>query len=58
MPQHRDLNFRGLFQDFNASKFLVYTCLLAFSVLFTLKLDGVIQASFATAAFTITTKAL
>lgn len=43
MPYNRDLNFRGLFQDFNASKFLVFVCLLVFSILFTLKLDGVIQ---------------
>ena len=42
MPPNRDLNFTGLFQDFNISKFLVYTCLLIFSILFTLKLDGVI----------------
>jgi hypothetical protein len=43
MPPNRDLNFTGLFQDFNISKFLVYSCLLVFSILFTLKLDGVIQ---------------
>ena len=43
MPPNRDLNFTGLFQDFNISKFLVYSCLLIFSILFTLKLDGVIE---------------
>lgn len=45
MPHRGDVNFRGLFQDFNASKFLVFTCLLIFSILFALKLDGVIQVS-------------
>ena len=34
------MNFRALFQDFNASKFVVFSCLLAFSLLFALKLDG------------------
>eukprot|EP00096_Caligus_rogercresseyi_P003501 TRINITY_DN1661_c1_g1_i1.p1 TRINITY_DN1661_c1_g1~~TRINITY_DN1661_c1_g1_i1.p1 ORF type:complete len:367 (+),score=86.78 TRINITY_DN1661_c1_g1_i1:63-1163(+) len=33
------LNFRGLFTDFNASKFIVFSCLLSFSVLFSLKAD-------------------
>jgi len=40
-----DMNFRALFQDFNASKFVVYTCLLAFSVLFALKMDNTINWS-------------
>ncbi|XP_045919943.1 transmembrane protein 185-like [Micropterus dolomieu] len=37
------MNLRGLFQDFNPSKFLIYSCLLLFSVLLSLRLDGVIQ---------------
>ncbi|KAM4536890.1 transmembrane protein 185-like isoform 1-T1 [Odontesthes bonariensis] len=40
------MNLRGLFQDFNPSKFLIYSCLLLFSVLLSLKLDGVIQWSY------------
>ncbi|XP_004711935.1 transmembrane protein 185B [Echinops telfairi] len=40
------MNPRGLFQDFNPSKFLIYVCLLLFSVLLPLRLDGVIQWSY------------
>ncbi|XP_040835065.1 transmembrane protein 185B isoform X2 [Ochotona curzoniae] len=40
------MNPRGLFQDFNPSKFLIYACLLAFSVLLPLRLDGVLQWSY------------
>ncbi|XP_040491898.1 transmembrane protein 185A isoform X1 [Ursus maritimus] len=40
------MNLRGLFQDFNPSKFLIYACLLLFSVLLALRLDGVIQWSY------------
>ena len=39
-----DMNFRSLFQDFNASKFVVFSCLLAFSFLFALKLDRVLAS--------------
>nr|XP_057924609.1 transmembrane protein 185-like isoform X2 [Doryrhamphus excisus] len=40
------MNLRGLFQDFNPSKFLIYLCLLLFSVLLSLRLDGVIHWSY------------
>ncbi|XP_032811205.1 transmembrane protein 185A-like [Petromyzon marinus] len=40
------MNLRGLFQDFNPSKFLVYCCLLLFSVLLALRLDNVIEWSY------------
>ncbi|XP_062850322.1 transmembrane protein 185A-like isoform X2 [Trichomycterus rosablanca] len=40
------MNLKGLFQDFNPSKFLIYVSLLLFSVLLALKLDGVIHASY------------
>jgi len=40
-----DINFRSFFQDFNMSKFVVYTSLLIFSMLFALKLDGQIHWS-------------
>uniref|UniRef100_A0A3Q3LWG3 Transmembrane protein 185 n=1 Tax=Mastacembelus armatus TaxID=205130 RepID=A0A3Q3LWG3_9TELE len=40
------MNLRGLFQDFNPSKFLIYSCLLLFSVLLSLRLDGVIHWSY------------
>ncbi|XP_076027738.1 transmembrane protein 185-like [Genypterus blacodes] len=40
------MNLRGLFQDFNPSKFLIDSCLLLFSVLLSLRLDGVIQWSY------------
>ncbi|KAL6490759.1 hypothetical protein MHYP_G00011040 [Metynnis hypsauchen] len=40
------MNLRGLFQDFNVSKFLIYASLLLFSVLLALRLDGVIQWSY------------
>ena len=46
MPRSRgDVNFRSLFQDFNASKFVVFTSLLIFSLLYALKLDGVLNWS-------------
>jgi len=40
-----DVNLRSLFQDFNASKFVVYTSLLCFTLLAALKLDGEINIS-------------
>uniref|UniRef100_A0A8D1QKU7 Transmembrane protein 185A n=2 Tax=Sus scrofa TaxID=9823 RepID=A0A8D1QKU7_PIG len=40
------MNLKGLFQDFNPSKFLIYACLLLFSVLLALRLDGIIQWSY------------
>lgn len=40
-----DINFRSLFQDFNVSKFVVFTSLLIFSMLFALKLDRAIDWS-------------
>lgn len=43
MPPRGDVNFRGLFQDFNAPKFVVFTCLLVFTMLFALRLDGAIS---------------
>ena len=46
MPRSRgDVNFRSLFQDFNASKFIIFTSLLIFSLLYALKLDGVLNWS-------------
>ena len=46
MPRSRgDVNLRSLFQDFNASKFVVFTSLLTFSLLYALKLDGVLNWS-------------
>ncbi|TRY74556.1 hypothetical protein TCAL_00695 [Tigriopus californicus] len=39
---HSDVHLRALFQDFNAPKFVVFTCLLVFAMLFALKLDGVL----------------
>lgn len=38
-------NLQGFFQEFNASKFVVFTSLLLFSLLFTLQLDQVIDWS-------------
>ena len=32
-----------LFQDFNASKFVVFSSLLVFSILYALKLDGILE---------------
>ncbi len=40
-----DINLRTLCQDFNASKFVVFSSLLSFSLLFALRLDGVIDWS-------------
>uniref|UniRef100_T1IRI0 Transmembrane protein 185A n=1 Tax=Strigamia maritima TaxID=126957 RepID=T1IRI0_STRMM len=37
------MNLQTLFQDFNPSKFLVYSCLLIFTLLFALRLDDVIN---------------
>ena len=39
-------NLQSLFQEFNVSKFVVYSCLLCFSVLLSLRLDGSIDASY------------
>ena len=39
-------NLQTLFQEFNLSKFIVYTCLLMFSVMFALKLDGNLDVSY------------
>lgn len=38
-------NLQGVFQEFNASKFVVFSSLLGFSLLFTLKLDRSIDWS-------------
>jgi len=38
-------NLQGFFQEFNGSKFVLYTSLLLFSILYTLKLDGIITWS-------------
>lgn len=40
------INVHSFFQDFNPSKFTVYSSLLAFSVLFSLKLDNRLNASY------------
>ena len=42
MPRNSraDINFRSFFQDFNMSKFVVYSSLLVFTMLFALKLDN------------------
>ncbi|XP_038057142.1 transmembrane protein 185A-like [Patiria miniata] len=40
------MNLRGLFQDFNPSKFLVYVCLLLFTLLFALRLDNYVQCGY------------
>jgi len=40
-----DINFRSFFQDFNMSKFVVYSSLLTFSMLFALKRDGILHWS-------------
>ncbi|XP_063409275.1 transmembrane protein 185A-like [Mytilus trossulus] len=40
------MNLRNLFQDFNPSKFLVFSCLLLFSFLFALRLDNTIEWSY------------
>lgn len=40
------VNLQGFFQEFNASKFVVFSALLAFSLLYTLKLDGEIAVSY------------
>lgn len=40
------MNFSTLFQDFNASKFLVFCCLLVFSVLLSLKFDDYVSWSY------------
>ena len=39
-------NLQSLFQEFNLSKFIVYTCLLLFSILFAMRLDGTITISY------------
>ena len=49
MPRNQygraDINFRSFFQDFNMSKFVVYTSLLIFSMLFAFKKDGLIHTN-------------
>ncbi|XP_057654384.1 transmembrane protein 185B isoform X3 [Diorhabda carinulata] len=40
------MNLQTLFQDFNPSKFVVHTCLLVFTILFSLKLDNYVSWSF------------
>ncbi|KAK8756147.1 transmembrane protein 185A [Amblyomma americanum] len=37
------MNLQSLFEDFNPSRFLVHCCLLAFTLLFSLRLDGLIS---------------
>ncbi|KAL6433459.1 hypothetical protein ACFW04_006531 [Cataglyphis niger] len=40
------MNLQTLFQDFNPSKFLVHSCLMIFTSLFALRLDGFIEWSY------------
>ncbi|KAI1291738.1 putative transmembrane protein [Halotydeus destructor] len=40
------MNLQKVFQDFNPSKFLVYTCLLVFTVMLALRMDGTIKVSY------------
>lgn len=40
------VNVKNLFQDFNPSKFVIFSCLLVFSLLFSLRLDDTIQWSY------------
>lgn len=40
------MNLQTLFQDFNPSKFLVHVCLMIFTALFALRLDGTVQWSY------------
>lgn len=40
------MNLQSIFQEFNVSKFVVYSCLLVFSILFALRLDGTITISY------------
>ncbi|KAL3862044.1 hypothetical protein ACJMK2_008041 [Sinanodonta woodiana] len=40
------MNLKNLFQDFNPSKFVVFSCLLIFSFLFSLRLDNTITWSY------------
>lgn len=40
------VNLKHLFQDFNPSKFLIFSCLLVFSLLFALRLDNTIKWSY------------
>ncbi|XP_052759667.1 transmembrane protein 185B-like [Mya arenaria] len=40
------VNLQNLFQDFNPSKFVIFACLLIFSLLFSLRLDNTIQWSY------------
>lgn len=40
------MNLQSLFQDFNISKFVVYTSLLSFLILFSLRLDNYIQIKY------------
>lgn len=40
------VNLRNIFQDFNPSKFVIFSCLLGFSLLFSLRLDNTIEWSY------------
>ncbi|RWS30111.1 hypothetical protein B4U80_01613 [Leptotrombidium deliense] len=40
------MNLQSLLQDFNPSKFLVYSCLLVFTLILSLRLDGSISTSY------------
>lgn len=40
------MNLKHLFQDFNPSKFVVFSCLLVFSLLFSLRLDNTVTWSY------------
>ena len=42
-----EINFRSFLWELNASKFLVYACLLIFSMLLALRLDQVITVNYA-----------
>jgi len=41
-----EISLKFLFQDFNQSKFVVYLCLLIFTLLLALRMDGVIDCSY------------
>lgn len=42
-----ELSLRSFFRDFNASKFVLYSCVLCFCILFALRLDGITEVHYA-----------
>lgn len=42
-----ELSLRSFFLDFNASKFVLYSCLLCFFILLPLRFDGIIEVNYA-----------